>query len=245
MNEPLPEFLKLLSHDLRWNLVKALTTSDYRVQELVGLLDQPMNLVSYHLKQLRDEAVVQTRRSDADGRDVYYSLDLERLRALYHAAGAALHPAFMADKLPDAGRQRQEKVRVLFVCTHNSARSQMAEGLMRHLAGGRVEVFSAGSDPRGIHPDTIQTMDTLGIDIQGQQSRHWHDFENQPFDYVITVCDRAREVCPTFPGGGQHLHWSFRDPLAVEDAGERARLFADTARQLETRIRYFLALTLE
>src|SRR5919198_1306884 len=88
-----PDFLKLLAHDLRWSLVSALARSDHRVNELVRLLDQPMNLVSYHLKQLRDQHLVTERRSSADGRDVYYSLDLDALRTRYFATGAALHPA--------------------------------------------------------------------------------------------------------------------------------------------------------
>ncbi len=88
-----PEFIKLLANDVRWGLLKALTTSDYQVNELVAQLQQPMNLVSYHLKKLRDDALVTTRRSEADGRDVYYSLDLARLRQLYLDAGLTLHPS--------------------------------------------------------------------------------------------------------------------------------------------------------
>src|SRR5262245_28944062 len=89
---PPPEFIKLLANDLRWHLLKILTTGDQRVQELVALVGEPMNLVSYHLKKLRDDGVVSTRRSEADGRDVYYSLDMSKLRDLYHLAGTALHP---------------------------------------------------------------------------------------------------------------------------------------------------------
>src|SRR4249920_2800199 len=97
---PPPEFIKLLAHDLRWGLLKALTTSDHRVQELVLLIGQPMNLVSYHLKKLREDGVVTTRRSEADGRDIYYSLDLGKLRTLYQAAGGALHPALASEPFP-------------------------------------------------------------------------------------------------------------------------------------------------
>src|SRR5947208_15511785 len=124
-----PEIIKLLAHNLRWNLLKALTSSDQRVQELAVFVDEPMNLVSYHLKKLRDEGVVTTRHSEADGRDIYYSLNLPRLRELYQAAGANLHPAMRqppALALPVSIASE----RVLFVCTHNSARSQIAEGLM-------------------------------------------------------------------------------------------------------------------
>src|SRR5664279_1572558 len=191
-----PEVIKLLAHDLRWHLLKALTTSDLRVQELATWVDEPMNLVSYHLKKLRDDGVVSTRHSEADGRDIYYSLDIGRLRELYQAAGAALHPALCEPTVVTYPLPTTPG-RVLFVCTHNSARSQMAEGLMRHLGGAYFQVYSAGSHPTQPHSDAIRAMDALGIDIRSQRSKHLQEFENQVFDYVITVCDRAREVCPT------------------------------------------------
>ncbi len=236
-----PEFIKLMAHQVRWRLVKALSTSDHRVQELVVLVDQPMNLVSYHLKKLREDGVVTTRRSDADARDVYYRLDLGSLRSLYRAAGAALHPVLTAEPSPLPAMTALPHARVLFVCTHNSARSQMSEGLMRRLAGEQIEVFSAGSHPTRLHPDAVRTMDALGIDIRGQQSKHLREFDGQSFDYVITVCDRAREVCPEFPGEREQIHWGFSDPAEIEDAAERRRIFGQIAHQLQTRITYFLA----
>src|SRR6476659_7014083 len=120
-----PAFLKLLAHDMRWRLVSALARSDHRVNELVRLLDQPMNLVSYHLKQLRDQRLVTERRSSADGRDVYYSLDLDLLRTRYFAAVAALHPALATSDITNVvlPAPRTSPARILFLCTHNSARS--------------------------------------------------------------------------------------------------------------------------
>lgn len=231
------EFLKLLAHDMRWDLLQALAVSDYRVNELVEQLDQPMNLVSYHLKKLRDEALVVTRRSDADARDVYYHLDVDRLGSLYHTAGEALHPV-LGEVQPQA--VIRTGLRVLFLCTNNSARSQMAEAIMRRMAGEFIEVYSAGSQPTQIHPDTIKTLDELGIDVRSQQSQPLSLYESQPFDFVITVCDRAREGCPTFPGNGQQIHWSLPDPVMIENEAERRERFRWTAQELQSRIRIFL-----
>ncbi len=237
-SQPLPSVIKLLAHDLRWQLVQLLSHSDYRVSELVEHLGEPANLTSYHLKQLRDGGLVYTHRSEADGRDMYYSLDLATLREQYRAAGTLIHPALVEAKSQDM--PASDALRVLFVCTHNSARSQMAEGLLRHLSAGRIESFSAGSHPTRVHPEAIRTMQRLGIEIESQQSTHLSEVENQRFDYVITVCDRAREVCPTFPGDGQQYHWGLPDPSNVDDPAQRRAAFEDTARRLQSRIEYFL-----
>ncbi|MBI1280330.1 MAG: ArsR family transcriptional regulator [Anaerolineaceae bacterium] len=239
-SEQPPEFIKLLANDLRWGLLKALTTSDFQVNELVSQLQQPMNLISYHLKKMRADMLVTTRRSEADGRDVYYSLNLNRLRQMYQEAGAALHPALgLNSSEVDISRLQQQ--RILFVCTHNSARSQMAEGLLRHLSHGYLDVLSAGSHPTVVHPDAVRAMADLGIDISQQQSRSVHEIAGQPFDYVITVCDKAREICPTFPGSGTAMHWGFPDPVVIEEAAERRAVFEQTALQLKSRIEYFLS----
>jgi protein-tyrosine-phosphatase len=238
-----PDFLKLLAHDLRWKLVTALACSDHRVYELVQLVEQPMNLVSYHLKQLRDQHLVRERRSSADGRDIYYSLDLDLLRTRYFAAGAALHPMLSAsDSANMNGVELRPPVRVLFLCTHNSARSQMAEGILRHLGGDRILAFSAGSQPAEVHPEAVQAMVAIGIDISKQQSKHLDTFANQSFDYIITVCDRVREICPLFPTDPERIHWSFADPAAVENEAARKQAFQQTAQQLVTRIRHLLIL---
>ena len=104
------------------------------------------------------------------------------------------------------------KRRVLFICTHNSARSQMAEGLLRHLGGEQFEVFSAGTEATHVRPLAIQAMAELGIDISGQQSKTLDRYVREPFDDVITVCDTAAEACPVFPGATHRRHWSFPDP---------------------------------
>lgn len=237
-----PDFLKLLAHEVRWSLVSALARSDHQVNELVRLLDRPMNLVSYHLKQLRDQQLVTERRSSADGRDVYYSLDLDLLRTRYFATGATLHPALsIEDSANRDAVDVRPPARVLFLCTHNSARSQMAEAILRQLGGEHVAAFSAGSEPSQVHPQAVQTMAALGIDISRQQSKHLDTLVVQSFDYIITVCDRVREVCPLFLDDPERIHWSLTDP-AVEDGAARTQAFQQTAQQLATRIRHLLIL---
>jgi ArsR family transcriptional regulator, arsenate/arsenite/antimonite-responsive transcriptional repressor / arsenate reductase (thioredoxin) len=239
-----PEFIKLLAPEIRWQIIQLLKAGDQRVQELVERLDQPKNLLSYHLKQLREHALVSYRRSDADRRDYYYSLNIPRLQALYQQTGEELHLAPPDPSEVFAGIQHYRwtpPVRVLFLCTHNSARSQMAEGLMRHLAGTNAEVYSAGSVPGGVHPYAVEVMAELGIDIRQQQSQHFDAFLNQSFDYVITVCDNVREVCPTFSNNVETIHWSFSDPLAAP-GDEQLQVFRQTAESLAERIQYLMLL---
>ncbi len=113
------------------------------------------------------------------------------------------------------------KKRVLILCTGNSARSQMAEGLLRHDAGDRFAVESAGTQPSAVRPEAIAAMREVGIDISGHRSKHADEFAGQPFDYVITVCDHARESCPVFFGGARKLHRSFEDPAAINGTLEQ------------------------
>src|SRR5215208_1400890 len=110
--------------------------------------------------------------------------------------------------------------RVLFLCTHNSARSQMAEGLLRHLAGDRFEIMSAGTEATSVRPEAIRAMADLGVDISGQSSNTLERYLGEPFDYVVTVCDDANEACPVFPGAKNRLHWSLPDPSAAEGTEE-------------------------
>lgn len=114
-----------------------------------------------------------------------------------------------------------QKQRVLFLCTHNSARSQMAEALLRSLGGDRFEAFSAGTEASHVRPLAIRAMAELGIDISGQQSKTLDRFLNEPFDAVITVCDQANEACPVFFGARERLHWSFPDPSKAEGSEEQ------------------------
>jgi arsenate reductase len=112
------------------------------------------------------------------------------------------------------------KQRVLFLCTGNSARSQMAEGILRHLAGDRFEVFSAGTKPNVVNPHAIEAMREIGVDISHHRSKHVSEYFGKPMDTVITVCDNAKETCPIFPGVKHQIHWSFEDPAAAEGTEE-------------------------
>ena len=120
------------------------------------------------------------------------------------------------------------KTRVLILCTGNSARSQMAEGLLRHMAGDRMEVHSAGTRPGSVRPEAIAALAEIGIDIRTHWSKHVDDFAGQPFDYVITVCDHAKQSCPVFPVGTRRIHWSFEDPAAA--TGDQPRRLAEFRR---------------
>ena len=113
-----------------------------------------------------------------------------------------------------------ERARVLFLCTHNSARSQMAEGILRHLGGERFEVHSAGTGATHVRPLAIRAMDEIGIDISGQESKRLERYLEESFDYVITVCDDANEACPFFPGAANRLHWSFKGPSRARGSEE-------------------------
>jgi ArsR family transcriptional regulator, arsenate/arsenite/antimonite-responsive transcriptional repressor / arsenate reductase (thioredoxin) len=227
-----PPFLRLAGHPLRWRLLSDLARSDLRVGELCALAGKQQSLVSYHLRQLRDGGLVSTRRSLADGRDTYYVLDLAGCGERLRAAASALHPGLAASG--EAGRS--EHARVLFLCTGNSSRSQMAEALIEELSGDVVAAASAGSRPKPLHPGAVRAMRARGIDIADRRSKHLSEFVDQRFDYVITLCDRLREVCPEFPGEPETSHWSIPDP-----ALEGGRAFERTAEELAVRIRFLLA----
>ncbi len=130
------------------------------------------------------------------------------------------------------------KQRVLFICTHNSARSQMAEGLLRHTAGDRFEAMSAGTEKTGVRPLAIQAMREIGVDISGQESKTLERYLGEPFYRVITVCDEANEACPFFPGASERLHWSFPDPSKAEGTEEeRLEVFRKVRDDIEGRIK--------
>jgi ArsR family transcriptional regulator, arsenate/arsenite/antimonite-responsive transcriptional repressor / arsenate reductase (thioredoxin) len=238
-----PRFLRLAGHPLRWRLLSDLARSDLRVGELCELTGRPQSLVSYHLRQLRDGGLLSTRRSAADGRDTYYVLDLARCGELLSSAGPALHPGLVPAPRPGAERERgSAPARVLFLCTGNSTRSQIAEALCEQLSDDAVSAESAGSQPKPLHPNAVRVMRARGIDLAGRRSKHLSEFATQRFDYVITLCDRVREVCPEFPASPL-MHWSIPDP-AREPGGDDETLpaFERTADELAARIPFLLEL---
>jgi protein-tyrosine-phosphatase/DNA-binding transcriptional ArsR family regulator len=239
-----PAFFQLAGHPLRWRLLSELGRSDRMVHELMSLVGEPQSLVSYHLGKLREAHLVSARRSSADRRDTYYAVDLTRLGAMLWATGGALHPGLRVSPAPRATTP-PAAARVLFLCTGNSARSQMAEALARVRSGGLVEAHSAGSHPKPVHPYAVRVMrDEHGIDLAGQCSKHLSVFVEQRFDRVISLCDRVREVCPEFPGEPETIHWSIPDPSgghADDQDGASYPAFQQTADELETRIGLLLA----
>jgi len=133
-------------------------------------------------------------------------------------------------------------IRVLFLCTGNSARSIIGAALLRQMAGDAFEVHSAGTAPKGINPFTVRVLAASGIDISHDRSKHVSEYDGQSFDYVITVCDAAAEQCPVFPGAPERIHWSFPDPAAVS-GGEEEKLaaFRRTLREMQARLTTFIA----
>lgn len=214
--------------------------------ELCALLELPQNLVSYHLGRLRAGRVVSRRRSSADGRDSYYALELDRCGDLLAGAGVALHPGLRLAPAAGGAPARAalgRRWRVLFLCTGNSARSQIAEALAEEFGAGAVEARSAGSRPKPLDPNAVRVMRERGIDIAGRRSKHLDEFADERFDYVISLCDRVREVCPEFPGYPAMIHWSIPDPSREGDSdADTYSAFERTAEELATRIPFLLEL---
>jgi ArsR family transcriptional regulator, arsenate/arsenite/antimonite-responsive transcriptional repressor / arsenate reductase (thioredoxin) len=225
-----PAFVGLAGHPVRWQLLTALAGGDQRVRELVEVVGQPQNLVSYHLRVLRDGGLVTATRSSFDGRDLYYHLDLDGCAEALAETGAALHPALRRNGAPGGDHGR---ITVLFVCTGNSVRSPIAEALLRYHSAGRVAVNSAGVRPRSqLHPDAVRVMrDEFSVDLAGRP-KHVDTLADRRFDHVITLCDKARETCPEFHQS-RRVHWS------IPDAADYSAL-CRVARDIDTRVRHLL-----
>ena len=230
------EGLRLLADETRWRLIQALRDGDHLVGELVDQTGLPQNLVSYHLGILRQAGLVRLHKSDADGRATYYGVDLAPLTALYRRLGTDL-------ALPIAARpEALPALTVVFLCRANSARSQMAEGWLRTLSGGRLTVRSAGTQPASLHPQAEQVMNEVGVDIGFQQSKHVDALAQLTPDVVVTVCDIAREACAVWLQAGTRLHWSIADPVALRNVDERLRAFRAVRDELRQRVEGLLVL---
>jgi len=235
-----PAFLRLAGDPLRWRLLSELARSDRRVGELTGLVGQAQNAVSYHLARLRDGGLVSLRRSSADGRDSYYRIELGRCSQLLSATGAALHPGLSGASLPVTRPHLTAPVRVLFLCTGNSARSQIAEAFLARAAGDWVEVASAGSHPKPLHPNALRVLRTYGIDPTAARSKHLNEVAGRRFDFVITLCDKVREVCPELVGHPEPIHWSIPDPAAAGTGRASYPAFRAVAADLHSRIGFLI-----
>jgi protein-tyrosine-phosphatase/DNA-binding transcriptional ArsR family regulator len=239
-----PEFVRLLAHPVRWKLLTTLAESDYRVRELVTLVGEPQNLVSYHLRLLRGGGLVTATRSSYDGRDSYYHLNLGRCAEAMAETGTALHPALRELARPPTtteGRSSSPRIRVLFVCTGNSARSPIAEALLRHHAANRVAVTSAGTRPAPqLHPHTVRVLgDEFGIDVSSQRPRHLDTLAGRRFDQVITLCDKARESRLDFAHHPRRSHWSITDPGEASGLDQASySIFRHLAADIDARVRH-------
>lgn len=237
-------FVQLLADEQRWRLLQELARSDRKVSELTELVGSPQNLVSYHLAGLRNAGIVSAQRSSADRRDTYYRVDMRRCADLLSEVGPALQPGLRIDVVDprtlDGHASRRSPI-VLFLCTGNSARSQMAEALLEHHSHGAIRARSAGSHPKPLHHNAVRVMAERGIDISTHKSKHLDRFTQTRFDRVITLCDKVREICPEFPAAALSAHWSMPDPAAdgeTDDASYAA--FTRTADELESRIPFLI-----
>ncbi len=230
-----PQLMQMASHPVRWALLTELAAGDHRVRELAAAVNEPQNLVSYHLRLLRSAGLIDARRSNFDGRDTYYQLNLTRCAGAFADAAAALHPSLAA------APTTQPAGSVLFLCTGNSARSPMAEALLRKKGGTRVRAASAGSHPKpALHPNAVRIMrDMYGIDLRDSRPRPITAVARRRFDYVITLCDKVREYAHEH-GVATAMHWSLPDPSAA--GGERASYpeFRRVASELDNRIEFLL-----
>ncbi|WP_406815737.1 ArsR family transcriptional regulator [Mycobacterium sp. M23085] len=228
-----PPLMRMASHPLRWALLTELASGDQRVRELATAIGEPQNLVSYHLRLLRSAGLIDARRSNFDGRDSYYRLNLTQCAAAFGEAAAALHPA-LAPALPAKPPPRS----VLFLCTGNSARSPMAAALLQKRGEGRIRTASAGSHPNScLHVNAIRVMrDEYDIDLRGTRPQPLAAVSRRRLDCVITLCDKVREYVrdhdlPTT------THWSLPDPSA---AGGAYPEFRRVASELSDRVDFFI-----
>lgn len=238
----LADTLKILSDPNRLAIFDLLMQGVQCNCEIGDRLKLPMNLISHHLKVLRDAGLVDAERDPADARWVYYSINKLALAQLHEQLDTFLDPRRIQPRSPTCGprivsrrngadsaanilsrvgTENTMKRRTLFLCTGNSARSQMAEALVNHLHGREWQAFSAGTHPTGyVHPGAIAAMKEIGVDISSTRSKSMDEFRDAAFDLIVTVCDDAAEECPVWLGQGRRVHLGFPDPAKVSGSEE-------------------------
>jgi len=233
--------LQVLGHELRWKLADQLSRSDLKVGELTEATGEAQNLVSYHLRLLRDAGVVHERRSSADGRDIYYTLDRAAVTKGLLGAIASLNPGAARPGPGDSARPlRRHVASVLFLCTGNSARSQIAEAMLGGLGWRHVIVRSAGTHPTSVHPQVFEVLESRGLRSGNLRSKSITEFADRNFDYVVTLCDIARTESIQWSGKPRRLHWSIPDPVSARGGrGAVAKAFGLVADEIEVRVREF------
>ena len=242
-------FLRLLADESRQAIVRLLALSDRRAGEIGALIRLPPNAVSYHLKQLRAIGLLRDRRSSADARDMYYQLDIGRLHALYAAAGDALYPGIAASTQlaqPTSNQTRHPGFRNPCVSSFSAPITARARKWRRQFcarwAATRWRRSALGAYPPRCIPRRLRRCGRSGLTRQGSTAKSMEQFIGEPLDYIITVCDRVRDICPSFPGDPAQAHWSIADPAVVEDPERRAKAFREVLSELRVRIRYLLLL---
>ena len=218
--EELAEYLKIIADSNRLQILCLLKDGERCVCDILKSLSLPQNLVSHHLKVLRDAGLVNKRK---DGRWAHYSLNESKISSL----NALYDKTF-----------RKGALKVLFLCTGNSSRSQIAEGLTNALLDGRIEAHSAGIEAQGVNPFAAQVMAEIGIDISKQHSKTIDKLAGISFDYVITLCDNAKSTCPVFPTAVKTLHQGFEDPALIKKGSKELKL--KTFRRVRDEIKDFI-----
>lgn len=225
-------------------IISLLSTGPMLVSDICNASGLSLTLVSQHLRILRDSGMVQAERDSKDARAVWYSLNPQRIKEIQTALSMVFDMTKIVDCRGLGAKQSpnlsREKFRVLFLCSGNSARSQMAEALLQHYGKGLIEARSAGTHPREVHPLTIKVLTEIGLDTKGLKTKHYSVFNQESFHYVITVCDRANEECPDFKGDYQRIHWSIADPVKDGNEDELINVFKQTREELAGRIELFV-----
>lgn len=227
---------KLLADETRWRVVQELRLSDRSVRDLVHLVQAPQSLVSYHLQALRDASLVTAHKSDSDGRTVYYGLNVGSVMQVQQRFAETL-------RLPVSGVPVASHATILFLCSHNSARSQMAEGWLRAIGPTTLKVRSAGIMTNGVHPLAVEVMAERGIDIGHQFAKGLTSFDGIKPDVLVTVCDLAKEACDSDLPVGQTIHWSIPDPSsATGSVDDQRAVFRAVRDDIEQRVTGLLGL---